>query len=88
MPAPSWPMTIGRRAVPLPVADVQVGVAHARGEHADADLAGAWLDQLELADHGRLADRLEDRGTDRRSPPSRLGSAGAARRRWPGVYGT
>ncbi len=43
-----------RRAIPLAVADMEVGVAHARGEHPHADLARPRLAQLELADDDRL----------------------------------
>ena len=52
------------RPVPLPVADVQVGMADAGREHPDADLARARLDQVELADLHRAADLGKDDGTD------------------------
>src|SRR5690606_9618607 len=50
----------GCRPVPLGIPDVQVGVAHARGEHPHPDLALTWLDELELADDDRLPDGLEN----------------------------
>ncbi len=72
------------RAIPLAVADVQVGMAHAGGQHPHPDLAGTWLDELELADLDRTPDRLEHRGAyggrhvsaDRRRSTGRAGTYG------------
>ena len=53
------------RAIPLAVADMQVGVTDAGRQHPDADLPGARLDQIEVGDHDRRADGLQERTTDR-----------------------
>ncbi len=78
-----------RRAIPLPVADVEVGVAHPRGQHPHEDLAGTWRLERQVADDGRGADPLEDRGPDRDPRHARHDSLD--RRRSPvrsGSYGT
>src|ERR671922_58771 len=54
-----------RRMIPLPVANVQVGVADTGREHPHAHLAGARLDQIELTDDDRAPDLLQDRATHR-----------------------
>ena len=74
-PAPSWPIAIGRRARPVAVADVQVGVADARREDPDADLAGPRLGQLERLDRGGLAGRPQHRGPDVRGHVSLIAPA-------------
>ena len=70
-PAPSWPMTIGRRSRPVPVADVQVGVADARREDPDPDLAGARLGERQ---------RLDPAGRRRRAGPRRGRAVGPGSR--------
>ena len=74
-----------RRSRPLAVADVQVGVADARGQDPHPDLAGARFGELEVLDGGRPA-----RASG--GPRARIGGhVSLARRRSPsrtGVYGT
>ena len=47
---------------------VQVGVADAGGDQADAHLAGARLLLLELLERGRVAGAAADRGGDPHAP--------------------
>ena len=56
-----------RRPLPFPVAHVEVRVAHPRGEHPHADLAGPRVDELERLDAGGLARGLEHGRADPRA---------------------
>ena len=64
---------------PLPVADMEVGVADARGEHPDADLTGSRLGDDQVLDRRRFADRAQDGAA--RVPSGRRGRGHASARR-------
>jgi len=53
-------------AVPITVADMEVGVADPGGGHPDADLARTRRDELERLDPGRDARPVENGRADRR----------------------
>jgi hypothetical protein len=71
-----------RRAFPLAVDHVKIGMAHAGRDHPHGDLAVTRRIQLEILDARRLV-RSHEHGTARAHRPSvtrRTGTAGTCRR--------